>query len=183
LIIDRPAEELYQSWRNFEQLPRFMRSLESVTVSAGRRSHWVAKTPAGLTVKWDAEIVEDKPGQLISWRSVEGSEINNSGSVHFRPAPGNRGTIVTVELNYDLPGGGVTNALAKLLREDPGVLAQESLRLFKQMMEVGEVTVSDGALWDNGFLTQRPAQPAEAQETNSPTIPAERRAAAAGMRS
>ena len=86
LIIDRPAEELYQAWRNFEQLPRFMRNLESVTVGADGRSHWVAKTPAGLTVKWDAEIVEDTPGQVISWRSVEDSEINNSGSVRFRPA-------------------------------------------------------------------------------------------------
>ena len=183
LIIDRPAEELYQSWRNFEQLPRFMRNLESVTVGADGRSQWVAKTPAGVTVKWEAEVVQDTPGQLISWRSVEGSEVNNAGSVHFRPAPGNRGTIVTVELNYDLPGGSVTNALAKLLREDPGALAQESLRLFKQMMEVGEVTLSDGALWDNGFLTQRPAQPAELQETGSQNIPAERRAAAAGTRS
>jgi uncharacterized membrane protein len=161
LIIDRPAEELYQSWRNFEQLPRFMRNLESVTVGADGRSHWVAKTPAGLTVQWDAEILEDTPAQLISWRSVEGSEINNSGSVQFRSAPGNRGTIVTVELNYDLPGGDITVAAARLLREDPGAMAQESLRLFKQMMEVGEVTLSDGALWDNGFLTQRPAQPAE----------------------
>jgi len=184
LIIDRPAEELYQSWRNFEQLPRFMRNLESVTVGVDGRSHWVAKTPAGLTVKWDAEILDDKPAQLISWRSVEGSEINNSGSVQFRSAPGNRGTIVTVELNYALPGGSITDSAAKLLREDPGAMAQESLRLFKQMMEVGEVTLSDGAMWDNGFLTQRPAQPAEATETGSPTIPAEvRTAAAAGTRS
>jgi uncharacterized membrane protein len=185
LIIDRPADELYQAWRNFEQLPRFMRNLESVTVAADGRSHWVAKTPAGLTVKWDAEIVEDTPGELISWRSVEDSEINNSGSVRFRPAPGNRGTIVTVELNYDLPGGMITNALAKLLREDPGVLAQESLRLFKQIMEVGEVSLSDGTLWDNGFLTQRPAQPSEAetQQDDSHIIPAQSAVAAAGTRS
>jgi uncharacterized membrane protein len=183
LIIDRPAVDLYQSWRNFEQLPRFMRNLESVKVGADGRSQWVAKTPAGVTVKWEAEIVADTPGQLISWRSVEGSEINNSGSVNFRPAPGNRGTIVTVDLNYDLPGGGVTNTLAKVLREDPVALAQESLRLFKQVMEVGEVTLSDGALWDNGFLTQRPAQPAKAQHNGSTTIPAERSAAAAGPRS
>jgi uncharacterized membrane protein len=185
LVIDRPAEELYQAWRNFEQLPRFMRNLESVTVNGDRLSHWVAKTPAGITARWDAEILEDTPNELISWRSVEGSEINNSGSVRFRQAPGNRGTIVTVELYYDLPGGLITNALAKLLREDPGVLAQESLRLFKQIMEVGEVSLSDGTLWDNGFLTQRPAQPSEAEtrQENLHTIPAQTRAAAAGARS
>lgn len=185
LIIDRPAAELYQAWRNFEQLPRFMRNLESVTVNGDGRSHWVAKTPAGITAKWDAEILENTPNELISWRSVEGSEINNSGSVHFRQAPGSRGTIVTVQLDYDLPGGMITNALAKLLREDPGVLAQESLRLFKQIMEVGEVTLSDGTLWDNGFLTQRPAQPSEAEtpQVHSHTTPAEVKVAVAAARS
>ncbi len=185
LIINRSAAELYQAWRNFEQLPRFMRNLESVTVNGDRLSHWVAKTPAGITAKWDAEILEDKPNELISWRSVAGSEINNSGSVQFRQAAGNRGTIVTVQLDYDLPGGLITNALAKLLREDPGVLAQESLRLFKQIMEVGEVTLSDGTLWDNGFLTQRPAQPSEAERPHeeSHIIPAEVKVAVAAARS
>ena len=192
LIIEKSAEELYRAWRNFEQLPRFMRNLESVTEMGDRRSRWVAKTPAGLTVKWEAEIIEDKPNELISWQSVEGSEINNSGSVRFRQAPANRGTIVTIELNYDMPGGALTNTVAKLLREDPGVLAQESLRQFKQVMEVGEITLSDGALWDNGFLTQRPAQPAELAEDRSHTIAAEKgpttnraatsRTTAAGMR-
>lgn len=183
VTIDRPAEELYQAWRDFEQLPQFMRNLESVTIEGERRSHWVARTPAGITVKWDAEIVEDRPNELISWRSVEGSEVKNSGWVRFRTAPGNRGTIVTVELNYDLPGGLITTALAKLLREDPGALAQESLRLFKQVMEVGEATISDGTLWDNGFLSQRPAQPAETQKTDTQTFPAGNRVAAAGTRS
>lgn len=181
LVIDRPAEELYQAWHNFEQLPRFMRSLKSVTVTGDRRSHWVAQTPAGITVQWDAEICEDKPNELISWRSVEDAEVANSGSVRFMPAPGNCGTIVTVELNYDLPGGAVTSALAKFLREDPGALAQESLRLFKQIMEIGEVTLSDGALWDSGYLTQRPAQPINRQEADaSKSMSASGTAAAAG---
>ena len=181
LIISRSPEELYQEWRKFKQLPRFMRQLISVKETGNGRSHWVAQGPAGTVVEWDAEFLEDRPNQYIAWQSLENSDVENSGSVEFRPAPGNRGTIVTVELNYNFPGGVVGNALAKILREDPGVLAMEALRCFKQILESGEVAVSDGTIWDNGFLTQRPAQPAEREEMErAPAVPTKTRTAAAG---
>jgi uncharacterized membrane protein len=158
-----------------------MRQLISVKETGDGRSHWVAQGPAGTVVEWDAEFLDDRPNQYMAWQSLENSDVENSGSVEFRPAPGNRGTIVTVELNYNLPGGVVGNALAKILREDPGVLAMEALRCFKQIMETGEVAVSDGTIWDNDFLTQRPAQPAELEEIErAPAVPIKTRTAAAG---
>ncbi len=166
LIIDRSPEELYQAWHDFERLPQFMRRLESVRVTGGNRSHWVAIGPAGKKVEWDAEIVEDRPNEHIAWRSLEGADVYNSGFVNFRKAPGDRGAIVTVGIDYDPPGGVISRALAPLVREDPGQLAQEALRRFKQIMEVGEVAISDGAAWDNGMLTQRPAQPLADDEAN-----------------
>jgi uncharacterized membrane protein len=181
LIINRSPEELYQEWRNFEQLPRFMRQLVSVKETGAGRSHWIAQGPGGTLVEWDAQFLDDRPNQFIAWQSLESSDVENSGSVEFRTAPGNRGTIVTVELNYNLPGGVVGNKLAKLFREDPGALALEALRCFKQIMEVGEVSVSDGTIWDNGFLSQRPAQPAESEElADAPATPLKTRKAAAG---
>jgi uncharacterized membrane protein len=167
LIVNRAPEELYQYWHDFENLPRIMRHLESVRVTSERRSHWVAKAPAGTSVEWDAEITEDRPNELISWRSLEGSDVDNSGSVRFEPAPGNRGTIVRVEINYTPPMGALGSLVAKLFGEEPGQQAQEALRCFKQLMETGEVAVSDGTVWDNGFLTQRPAQPVSDEEQQS----------------
>jgi uncharacterized membrane protein len=164
LIINRAPEELYQYWHDFENLPNIMKHLESVRVRDERRSHWVAKAPAGTSVEWDAEITEDRPNELIAWRSLEGSQVENSGSVRFEPAPGNRGTIVRVEINYTPPGGSLGSLVAKLFGEEPGQQAQESLRSFKQLMETGEVTISDGTFWDNGILTQRPAQPVSSEE-------------------
>jgi uncharacterized membrane protein len=164
LIINRAPEELYQYWHNFENLPNIMKHLESVRVRDGRRSHWVSKAPAGTSVEWDAEITEDRPNELIAWRSLEGSQVENSGSVRFEPAPGKRGTIVRVEINYTPPGGALGSLVAKLFGEEPGQQAQESLRTFKQLMETGEITVSDGTFWDNGLLTQRPAQPVSIEE-------------------
>jgi uncharacterized membrane protein len=164
LVINSSPEELYQFWRDFENLPRFMKHLESVRVAEGGRSHWVAKAPAGTTVEWDAEITEDRPNELIAWRSLEGADVDNQGSVRFESAPGNRGTIVTVEIDYNPPGGVIGAGIAKLFGEEPHQQVSDDLRLLKQVIETGEVVVSDGTYWDNGLLTQRPAQPVSGEE-------------------
>jgi uncharacterized membrane protein len=164
LIINRPPEEIYGFWRNFQNLPHFMKHLESVRVTGEGRSHWVAKAPAGSTVEWDAEITEDRPNELIAWRSLEGADVDNSGSVRFEPATGGRGTVVRVEIDYNPPAGRIGAAVAKLFGEEPGQQTYDALRCLKQVMETGEVVVSDGTFYDNGLLTQRPAQPVSGEE-------------------
>jgi len=143
MTINRPADELYRRWRNFRDLPSFMAHLVSVTED-GQRSHWVARAPAGLTVSWDAEIVNDQQGRLIAWRSLEGSQVATAGSVHFNPAPGGRGTEVVVELKYDPPGGQLGSWLAWLFGEEPSVQVREDLRRFKQLAEAGEIPTTQG---------------------------------------
>ena len=155
ITVNRPVAEVYGFWRNFENLPQFMRHLESVTVLDDRRSHWVAKAPAGQTVEWDAETLEDRPNEMISWRSVEGADIFNAGSVRFMPAPGNRGTEVRVDLAYDPPFGKLGSKVAMLFREEPGQQVMDDLRHFKQVMETGEIVLSD-ATKQRGM---HPAQP------------------------
>jgi uncharacterized membrane protein len=143
ITVARPAAEIYAFWRDFENLPRFMRHLESVTVTGERRSHWVAKAPGGKTVEWDAETVEERENELISWRSLPGSDVYNAGAVRFNPAPGGRGTEVRVTLEYDPPFGKLGSKLAMLWREEPGQQAMDSLRQLKQVLETGEVLLSD----------------------------------------
>jgi len=158
VTINKSPEELYTFWHDFQNLPRFMRHLESVEVLGPNRSHWKAKAPAGKTVEWDAEITEDRPNELISWRSVDGADIPNAGTVRFVPAPGDRGTQVRVEMQYDLPGGPVASMVAKLTGEEPEVQVEDDLLVFKQVMELGEVVLSDGTLYTTHPI-QRPAQP------------------------
>ena len=105
LTINRPRNEVYGFWHNFENLPRFMAHLESVEVLDNNRSRWTAKAPAGSTVEWEAETIEDRPNELIAWRSLPDASIPNSGTVRFKDAPGNRGTEIHVELRYQPPGG------------------------------------------------------------------------------
>jgi len=137
ITIDRPAHELYAFWRDFENLPRFMEHLESVTVIDATRSHWIARAPVGQRVEWDAEIHNEIPDELIAWRSLPGSEIANAGSVHFTPAGG--GTEVRVVLSYEPPAGRLGDAVARFFGEAPAQQVQDDLRRFKQVMEAGEV--------------------------------------------
>lgn len=142
--IARSPEDCYGFWRNFENLPRFMTHLESVKTIDATRSHWVARAPLGQTVSWDAEILNETPNELIAWKSIPGSTINQAGSVRFRPAPGGRGTELTVELNYEPPGGQVGATIAWLFGEEPSWQIQEDLRRFKQLMEAGEIPTIEG---------------------------------------
>jgi len=136
ITVNRPREEVYHFWRQLENLPRFMDHLESVTVLDEDRSHWVAKAPAGTRVEWDASIQDEIENELIAWRSLPGSDIDNAGSVHFIPA--GDGTEVRVVLSYDPPAGSVGAAVAKLLGEEPEQQVEEDLRRFKQVMEAIE---------------------------------------------
>lgn len=164
LTINRPPEAVYRHWRNFSNLPQFMYHLESVETTGEKQSHWKAKAPAGTTVEWDAEIVEDIPDRLIAWRSLDGATVPNSGSVRFTPAPKGQGTEVLVELEYSPPGGGLGVVVAKLFGEEPTQQMKDDLRRFKQVLETGEVLRSDGSpegTRSGRQFHQRDAQPVE----------------------
>lgn len=144
VTINKPASELYAFWRDLRNLPRVMAHLQRVEVIDERHSHWVANAPAGLSVEWDAEIVEDQPDELIAWRSLPGADIDNFGSIRFEPARGGRGTVVRVELRYDPPAGKLGSLIAKLFGEEPAQQIDGDLRRFKQLMETGEIATTEG---------------------------------------
>jgi uncharacterized membrane protein len=158
VTINRTLDDVYGYWRNFTNFPNFMRHLKRVDILDDRRSRWTARAPAGMSVQWDAEIVEDRDGEWIAWQSLPGSQVENSGSVRFAPAPGARGTEVRVQLEYRPPAGRVGRVIAMLFGEEPEQQVREDLRRFKQLMETGEIALSDGpSMW-------RAAQPAKRAE-------------------
>ncbi len=152
--INRPIDEVYAFWRQFENFPRFMRHLESVQQLSGPLSRWRAKGPAGMSVEWEAEMLEAREHEWIAWRSLPGADVENSGSVRFARAPGARGTEVRVQLQYSPPGGALGKGIAWLFGEEPSQQIHEDLHRAKQLLETGEIPLSEGfGLW-------RPAQPA-----------------------
>jgi uncharacterized membrane protein len=141
--INRSPEELFRYWRNFSNLPRIMKHLKTVTTTLGNRSHWVANGPLGTSVEWDAEIINERPNDLIAWRSLEGSTVDSAGSVHFTRAPGG-GTDLRVELKYDPPAGRLGAAVASLFGESPERQIEEDLHRFKQTMEAEATAAQAG---------------------------------------
>lgn len=157
MTVSRSPEEAYRLWRDFEGLPRFMSHLESVRLLGEGRSRWTAKGPAGTSVEWDAELIADRPSELIAWRSLPGAAVANAGTVRFNPAPGGRGTEVHVELRYAPPAGKAGAMVAKLFGREPSQEIDGDLRRFKQVLETGEVTHSDASI----HRGMHPAQPSE----------------------
>jgi len=155
ITVGRPLEEVFAFWHDFENFPRFMRHLEKVQNLGDGRTRWKARAPAGMTVEWEAVILQDVANDIIAWESVEAAEVYNKGSVRFRRAPGDRGTEVHVQLHYDPPLGKIGAAFAKLFRKDPGQEIYDDLRSFKQLLETGEITQSDASIHHG----KHPAQP------------------------
>ncbi len=141
----RPAAELYEFWRNLENLPRIIKHPVTIRRDASGKSHWSVSAPFGdHKVEWDAVIINDKPGELIAWRSLEGAQVPNAGTVRFERAPDGTGTEVTVQLEYDPPGGKLGALFAKLTGEEPGQQVAEALRRFRALMEAGEIPTTEG---------------------------------------
>src|SRR5579883_871974 len=144
IAVSKSPEECYRFWRSFENLPRFMQSLESVQQLDERRSRWVAKGPMSTRLEWTSEITADRPGEELAWRTLDDSGAANAGSVKFEAAPAGRGTIVRVSLHYSPRGGALGAGLVKLLGHDPQSRIREDLRRFKQVMETGEIPTTRG---------------------------------------
>jgi uncharacterized membrane protein len=135
ITIDRPVGEIYRFWRSLENLPRAMSHLESVREHPNGRSHWTAKGPAGRKVEWDAEILVDRENEIISWRSIEGADVPNEGTVRFKDVGNGQRTEVKVSLTYHPPGGALGAAIAKLFGEEPSQQVEEDLRKLKKELE------------------------------------------------
>lgn len=167
ITVRRDRDELYALWRDFERFPDFMAHLEEVRSTGTTTSHWKARGPLGMTVEWDAAITDDVPGERIAWRSVEGSKVDNSGTVRFVTAPGDQGTELHVDMRYSPPAGAVGATIARIFGEEPGIQLKDDLRRLKAIAETGEIVRSDGSPegpLGRRQLKQRPAHPLPGDE-------------------
>jgi uncharacterized membrane protein len=160
VTVNKSIEEVYDFWKNPQNFSRFMGQIESVRPINARRSHWKINAPPGLAIEWDADVVSDTPNEMISWQSVDSAAIDNTGSVRFRPAAGNRGTEVVLEMDFKPRGGELGQKLAKFFMTIPKTQLMNDLRRFKQIIEAGEVVQSDASAVDG----MHPARPPKFSE-------------------
>ena len=136
--VNRDRRDVYDFWRNFQNLPRVMRHLQSVTPIDETRSRWTAHAPLGQTLTWEADIINERSGEMIAWQSVPGSQVDTAGSVHLNDSPSGSGTEVTVTLKYDPPGGHFVDRLAHLLGQSLEDDLKEDLQLLKRSLEASD---------------------------------------------
>jgi len=143
ITVNKPVAEVYAFWKNPQNFPLFMENLESVQITGTKQSHWKVKAPAGLSIQWDAEIVEDIPNERISWESLGDGDVQNRGTVRFKSAAGNRGTELELETQMKPKGGPLGAKIAKLFSAVPKTQMMNDLRRCKQLIEIGEIVKSD----------------------------------------
>lgn len=144
VLLNSSPMKAYLLYRNFEDLPLFMRHLETVTKLGDKRYRWIALGPLGMEIKWDLEIVDEREGDFIAWRTLPNSEFSAEGSIRFQEAPGKRGTILNATFQYDAPAGRLGASLIKVLGKNAGFKMQQDLRRFKALVETGEIPTIDG---------------------------------------
>ena len=135
--IQRSPEELFTFWRNFENLPRVMKNIQSVECVDSKHSHWKVPVREGKTVEWDAEIINERPNEMLAWRTLEGSDVQHAGSVWFTASEDGSGTDVKLAVEYT--AGKFADFLAKIFHRSPYQQMREDLRHFKDIMETGRI--------------------------------------------
>jgi uncharacterized membrane protein len=154
IAIGKPPDEVYRFWREIDNLPRIAPRLRGLEVLDERRSRWRVQDPRGGTVHWEAEITRDEPGREIAWRTTREREITHFGDVRFEDAPGSRGSIVRVHLEYVSPAGALGAAVASVTAESPRWMVKDALRRLKQLLETGEIATTEGQ--PSGRARQQP---------------------------
>ncbi len=149
VTINRPREEVYRFWRDLSNLASAMQHVESVHANGDNRSHWVVRTADGRRVEWDAELVNERENELISWRSLDGHGAPQTGEIHFQDAAGGRGTEVRVQLHYSHSS----------FANDPSIPVRQNLQRIKARIEAGVLPETEG-------------QPAGAHKNDHATHPA-----------
>ena len=143
LLINTTPQEAYRFWRDFENLPRFMNRLQSVTILDQHRSRWVAWGPIGKTIHWDTEIIDERENEYIAWCSLPGSPVQVDGRVEFKQAPAGRGTLISVNLELRSPIG-MNSTAAKFLSKSANFAIRQDMRRLEALLETGEIPTIEG---------------------------------------
>jgi len=150
VTINRPRQEIYEFWRDFRNLSRFMENIEDAREVEPGISTWTIRAPLGMTMSVKSRIVNDRPGEQIAWRSTQDSQLETEGKVSFRDAPGGRGTIVEAHVAYKPPMGALGQMVAKVFSAEPSIQSRRDLKRLKMLLETGEIATNKNQRGEGG---------------------------------
>lgn len=142
ITIGKPAPELRALWLQRETQARIWAHFAEVTPLEGRDAEWVARGPAGGEYRWRTVTSDDEP-DAVRWTTADGADVPNVGILNFRPAPGERGTELHLDVRFDAPGGVVGQAMSKLFHIAPHEIVRKALYRFRALAMTGEIPTTD----------------------------------------
>ncbi|MBW4419575.1 MAG: SRPBCC family protein [Myxacorys californica WJT36-NPBG1] len=100
--VEAAIDQVWSLWSDLEQMPKWMKWIDSVTVlpEDPELSRWKLAT-GGLEFSWKSRITKKIPNQIIQWESVDG--LPNRGAIRFYDR-GDRGSVVKMSIAYAIPG-------------------------------------------------------------------------------
>jgi len=99
--VDVPVSVAYNQWTRFEDFPKFLDEVESITQVTDVLTEWTVSV-AGQTRTFEAEITEQHPDERVAWTST-GGEADHAGVVTFHRLADAQ-TRVTVQLDWEPKG-------------------------------------------------------------------------------
>jgi len=159
IYVHAPVEEVFGYFSEFENFPRFMTHVRSVSPQdeQGHRWRWSVTGPGGVPVSWDAELTECVPNEVIAWESVRGSILQNAGRIRFEPD--REGTRIGVRISYNPPGGAIGHAIVTALGKNPKQQLDDDMIRFKSLLETGRATGREGTITKDDLVTARSTRP------------------------
>lgn len=142
ITIGRPADDLRALWLDPPTQARIWAHFADVTARDDGIADWTARGSAGGQYRWRTKIVDIGPDD-ISWSSLDGADVPNTGVLTFRPAPGERGTELRLDVRFDPPGGIIGKAATKLFHIVPGEIVRKALYQFRALAMTGEIPTTD----------------------------------------
>lgn len=134
LEVDAPIEEVFELWRDFQNVPRFMRHVSEITQLDEERSRWVVEGPAGTPIEWDAELTVCLPNELLGWKTLPGQLVEQAGTIGFAEAPEGK-TRVDIQMSYSPPAGVLGRLVILLSGVDPRTLLDMDLIELQALLE------------------------------------------------
>jgi uncharacterized membrane protein len=160
--IGAPLKTVYNEWTQFEEWPSFMHRLESVNQEEDNQVHFKTKI-WGKSKEFTAEILEQKPDELIKWEVTEG--VTHTGVVTFSELAPN---LTHVELNMDVQPGSLIEKAARGMRHIKRAVRAD-LHRFKAhvMMNQEEQGAWRGTIEDGDVKRTRPSSRSAASSSRS----------------
>jgi uncharacterized membrane protein len=138
IMIKCPVEKVYDFYRDFKNLPRFLGDVMAVEQIDTATSRWTIQGPLTIKATWTTKVTEERKNTFLRYETVTVAPLRTSWEVYF--APGSTLAETEVREVMKLPLGRVGRVALAVIGKYPMEEVTSNLHRLKEIMETGKVT-------------------------------------------